>query len=148
MLKQTSNWKFFNVILILICSSSVTLVMALVLLKKQTPLQHKLSVESYQRYLLLSKLNRYKKAKQELEQAQDIIEEGVDTGTQIIEAAHMLIRQIPRELKPLHHRTKQETSLLNWEKKQDEQLADVYKSIRDQNKQIHGIIRSLFGKKN
>lgn len=148
MLKQTSNWKFFNVILILICSSSVTLIMALVLLKKQTPLRHKLSVESYQRYLLLSKLNRYKKAKQELEQAQDIIEEGVDTGTQIIEAAHMLIRQIPRELKPLHHRTKQETSLLNWEKKQDEQLAGVYKSIRDQNKQIHGIIRSLFGKKN
>lgn len=148
MLKQTSNWKFFNVILILICSSSVTLVMALVLIKKQTPLRHKLSVESYQRYLLLSKLNRYKKAKQELEQAQDIIEEGVDTGTQIIEAAHMLIRQIPRELKPLHHRTKQETSLLNWEKKQDEQLAGVYKSIRDQNKQIHGIIRSLFGKKN
>lgn len=122
--------------------------MALVLLKKQSPLRHKLSVESYQRYLLLSKLNRYKKAKQELEQAQDIIEEGVDTGTQIIEAAHMLIRQIPRELKPLHHRTKQETSLLNWEKKQDEQLAGVYKSIRDQNKQIHGIIRSLFGKKN
>lgn len=148
MLKQTSNWKFFNVILILICSSSVTLVLALVLIKKQTPLRHKLSVESYQRYLLLSKLNRYKKAKQELEQAQDIIEEGVDTGTQIIEAAHMLIRQIPRELKPLHHRTKQETSLLNWEKKQDEQLAGVYKSIRDQNKQIHGIIRSLFGKKN
>lgn len=148
MLKQTSNWKFFNVILILICSSSVTLVMALVLIKKQTPLRHKLSVESYQRYLLLSKLNRYKKAKQELEQAQDIIEEGVDTGAQIIEAAHMLIRQIPRELKPLHHRTKQETSLLNWEKKQDEQLAGVYKSIRDQNKQIHGIIRSLFGKKN
>lgn len=148
MLKQTSNWKFFNVILILICSSSATLVIALVLIKKQTPLRHKLSVESYQRYLLLSKLNRYKKAKQELEQAQDIIEEGVDTGTQIIEAAHMLIRQIPRELKPLHHRTKQETSLLNWEKKQDEQLAGVYKSIRDQNKQIHGIIRSLFGKKN
>ena len=148
MLKQTSNWKFFNVILILICSSSVTLVLALVLIKKQTPLRHKLSVESYQRYLLLSKLNRYKKAKQELEQAQDIIEEGVDPGTQIIEAAHMLIRQIPRELKPLHHRTKQETSLLNWEKKQDEQLAGVYKSIRDQNKQIHGIIRSLFGKKN
>ena len=147
-MKQTSNWKFFNVILILICSSSVTLVMALVLLKKQTPLRHKLSVESYQRYLLLSKLNRYKKAKQELEQAQDVIEEGVDTGAQIIEAAHMLIRQIPRELKPLHHRTKQETSLLNWEKKQDEQLAGVYKSIRDQNKQIHGIIRSLFGKKN
>ena len=148
MLKQTSNWKFFNVILILICSSSATLVIALVLIKKQTPLRHKLSVESYQRYLLLSKLNRYKKAKQELEQAQDIIEEGVDTGAQIIEAAHMLIRQIPRELKPLHHRTKQETSLLNWEKKQDEQLAGVYKSIRDQNKQIHGIIRSLFGKKN
>lgn len=122
--------------------------MALVLIKKQTPLRHKLSVESYQRYLLLSKLNRYKKAKQELEQAQDIIEEGVDTGTQIVEAAHMIIRQIPRELKPLHHRTKQESSLLNWEKKQDEQLSGVYRSIRDQNKQIHSIIRNLFGKKN
>lgn len=120
----------------------------MVLIKKQTPLRHKLSVESYQRYLLLSKLNRYKKAKQELEQAQDIIEEGVDTGTQIVEAAHMIIRQIPRELKPLHHRTKQESSLLNWEKKQDEQLSSVYRSIRDQNKQIHSIIRNLFGKKN
>ena len=118
-----------------------------ILLKLQSKLRHELSIESYQRYKLLAKLKRYKKAKEELEQAQDVIEEGVDTGAQIVEAVHMIIRQIPRELKPLHHRTKQESSLLQWEDKQDEQLSTLYKSIRDQNKQVHEIIRSLFRKK-
>lgn len=121
---------------------------AIIIRRRQSKLSHLISKESYARHLATTEMLIYYKSRQEIEQAQEVVESGVNKGSKLVESMHLLLKKIPRNIKKITGKEIPTKAHLNLQNFEDQKVREFYKSLRAQNREIHSILKKFLARKN